>query len=65
LRERKRKTPLLSQRSNGVYMLVRRYPKPYVKRGLFEKRTYRRSLGTRDRLVAEKAARQLVARLTD
>ena len=60
--QRKRGAPFLSKRANGVYMFVRRYPQLYVKRGLFKQAAYRKSLSTRDRLVAEKAARQLAAR---
>jgi hypothetical protein len=49
-------------RRNGSYLFVRRFPTQYVERGIFKQPTYRKALGTKDRLTAEKRVRHLAAR---
>jgi PAS domain-containing protein len=61
-RAAKRKTPYLSRRKDGRFYFMRRFPQPYLDRGIFKQPTYRKSLGTTDRLSAERKARQLAAR---
>lgn len=57
-----RKAPYLSKRGDGSYYFTRRFPQQYLDRGVFKQPSYRKSLGTKDRLVAERKARQLAAR---
>lgn len=57
-----RKIPYVSLRDDGRYYFTRRYPSKYLVRGVFKQAAYRKTLGTSDRLIAERKARDLAVR---